>query len=207
MNEWMNNLPKESMFLLPITGIWNAAAKMAQALQNAPWPEGFRTFASALNAGSRIVFPKIWQGSSFSNQFTVRTTLFALSDDQDEITKRILMPLAILLVLSTPLDPQAIDSNYSYNGGYFYRFPFVIQCEIEGVREIEAAVITNLRLSLGGERSFYDVDKRYLAIDVEFEIMDVYDTMITTAVGNHPTIVPTTSKWFKYLSKFIKNRG
>jgi len=197
--DWVKQLGNSSVLLAPLTGMWNAAEKIASSMSNANVPEGVRQFFTALNTGSRIVFPKIWQGSNFSNQFTIRTTLFALSDDQDEISKRILVPLAIILVLSTPLEPEKDGS-----GGYFYRFPFVIRCEIEGVREIEAAVITNLRIGLGGERSFYDVEKRYLAVDVEFEVMDVYDTMITTRTGQHPSIVPTTSKWFQYLSNFIR---
>jgi len=150
------------------------------------------TLFGNLAQGKRIVFPKIWQGSSFSNSYTIRTTLYALSDDPDEIKKRILLPLAILLIISTPI---ASDE-------YFYQYPFVIQAEIEGVRDLPAAVITDLRINLGGERSFYDIDKKYLAIDIEFNVMDVYDVMVTSLTDSS-SIVPTTTKWFKYLSKYI----
>jgi len=147
-----------------------------------------------LAQGKQIVFPKIWTGSSFTNSYNVRFTLYSLSRDENEIRKRILLPLALLLALATPIAPD---------DPYFYQYPFVFQGEIEGVRKFNAAVITDLRLSFGGERSIFDVDKTYLAIDVELSIQDVYDVMVTPVMQQSISLVPTTTQWFSYLQKFL----
>jgi len=155
--------------------------------------QSLNTMLHQLNWGHKILFPKIWQGSNFSNSYTIRTSLYALSDDEQEVQHYVLAPLLILILLSTPISDNE----------YFYTFPFIFKGEIEGVREIEAGAITDLRISLGGERSFYNIEKKYLAIDVEFTVSDLYDVMVSSLTSSKDALVPTTSKWFKYITKYI----
>jgi len=167
----------------------NLQQRLSQFLQQHP---ALQQMLNALNRGNKVVLPKVWQVSSFTNSYQLRTTLYSLTDDPDEIMQRVLYPLAILLAISTP---KAVNA-------YFYEYPFVIRCEIEGVRQFPAAVITDLRITLGGEQSFYDVDKRYLALNVDFAIADVYDVMVT-AIESENLVVPTTGKWFQYVKKYL----
>jgi len=167
----------------------NLQQRLSQFLQQHP---ALQQMLNALNRGNKVILPKVWQGSSFTNSYQLRTTLYSLTDDPDEIMQRVLYPLAILLAISTP---KAVNA-------YFYEYPFVIRCEIEGVRQFPAAVITDLRITLGGEQSFYDVDKRYLALNVDFAVADVYDVMVT-AIESENLVVPTTGKWFQYVKKYL----
>jgi len=184
-----------------INGVVEAGKELGSYIEGKA-PPGMRTFFGQLNRGHKILFPKIWQGSSFSNSYSIRTTLYALSDDEDEVERYVLVPLLILVLLATP---KAVDKNSAITSSsqYFYEYPFVFKGEIEGVREIQAGVITDLRISLGGDRSFYNIEKKYLAIDVEFTVMDVYDVMVSTPIIDEKSPVPTTSKWFKYITKYI----
>jgi len=180
-----------------VAGIKDMSVKLAQLAQKASQSKpGLQSLFSNLNQGKRLVLPKIWQGSSFSNSYSLHTTLYALSDDENEIFYRLLLPFAILLALSTPIADKS---------SYFYTYPFVFQGEIEGLRSFEAGAITDIRFSFGGERSFFDIDKRYLAIDIEFTVVDVYDIMVTpTMQVSDVDLVPTTSKWFRYLKDYLK---
>ena len=180
-----------------VSGIKDISVKLGQLAKKASQSKpGLQSLFANLNQGKRIVLPKIWQGSSFSNSYSLHTTLYALSDDENEIFYRLLLPFAILLALSTPIADQS---------SYFYTYPFIFQGEIEGLRSFEAGAITDIRFNFGGERSFFDVDKRYLAIDIEFTVVDIYDIMVTpTMQVSDVDLVPTTSKWFRYLKDYLK---
>ena len=164
---------------------------------------------SGILAGERVVFPRVWQGSTFDNSYTIKFTIFA-DDSQNDYgetyktskVKRVLCmlyQLATILVLSTP---RAVENSY------FFTFPYVFQGSLHGVRQFEAGVITNVNISFDPEQAVIEPLGNYKCINIEFTVMDLYNTLVTLGnptSANEPDLVPTTGKWLSYIYGYLND--
>lgn len=132
-------------------------------------------------SGGRADLPKFWESSSFSGRYTFTIHLMSPTADKYTIFKKIVVPLALLLMLCTP---KLMGSRIIMGR------PPIVRAYVPGVCFIPAGYITNVSV----ERSrTYTVDGLPMYIQVKVEVQYLYNTVVQMFddSGNTTEIVST----------------
>lgn len=150
----------------------NEIERLEKQLKSEVGPMG--TDIMKLAEGSRIDFPMVWQGSSYSPSYNFTIRLYNPDTaNKQSYEDNILYPLAILLALITPTS----DSVYTYD------FPFMCSIRCPGLFELPAAGITSIQVVKGGEVNRVLYNQQPGAVDVQMDVQSLYSTMVASTDG------------------------
>jgi hypothetical protein len=166
---------------IPLTGgksandLMSAAAAEVDKAGLGSVMKGMKSYGTKVLSGSRIDFPAIWQGSSYSPSFTFTTRLYNPDPENEEAyMKFIVSPLAHFLALTNPISEDA----FSFN------IPLLISFSCPGLCALEGAYISNLDVVMGGDNNDISFWQRPGQVDIRFTISSLYNSMINLESEN-----------------------
>ena len=119
---------------------------------------------SSILAGGKLIFPEIWQDSSFSRSYSCNMKLVSPSGDKLSVFWNILVPIYHLLAFTLPR--EATDQAYFS--------PFLVRAYYKGLFNVDMGIIPGLSITKGDEGE-WTIDGIPTVANVSFEIKDLYD--------------------------------
>ena len=121
-------------------------------------------------AGGKLIFPKIWQDSSFGREYNINIKL--LSPDQDVLSwyLNIYVPLMHLICLVAPRQ----------SGPNGYVSPFLVKAYYRGLFNCDLGLITSMSVNRGSEGG-WTRNGLPTSVDVSFSIKDLYESFSITS--------------------------
>ena len=135
---------------------------------------------SSVATGGRLIFPKIWNDSSFSRSYDVTIKLRSPDMDNLSIYLNVIVPFLHLLGFALP---RQIDGNPN---GFFS--PFLVRAIYKGFFNIDMGLVTSMSVSKG-DTAQWNANGIPTAIDVNMTITDLYENISMT---------PTTATNWRY---------
>lgn len=133
----------------------------------------FNSLASSIQtvaAGGRLIFPEIWQDSSFSKSYSVSLKLTTPDCDKLSWYLNICVPLLHLMAFVLP---RQVDVN-----GYIS--PFCVKAFYKGFFHVDMGIITDMTFNKGQE-GCWTADGLPTVVDVSFTIKDLYSILSMTS--------------------------
>ena len=130
--------------------------------------------SSTVISGGKLVFPKIWQDSSFSRSYSFNIKLRSPDHDNVSIFFNIMVPYMHLLALTLPVSHE--DNANSYNA------PFLLKAYCKGLFNINDGIITDLSVTRGGECQWND-DGLPTQMDISISIEDLYSSLFMSKLN------------------------
>ena len=120
--------------------------------------------------GSRVDFPQIWKGSSYTPSYSITVKLYnPRPDNEESYVQHIVKPLARILALMTPI----ADSDTTF------AFPLLCKVKAPGLFNIESGFISNVEVTKGGENNDITFAQRPNEIDVAITFGELHNVMVT----------------------------
>lgn len=135
------------------------------------------TGVSTILTGGKIIFPKIWQDSSFDRSYNFSIKLRSPDHDSISIFFNILVPYIHLLAHVLPVGMEK-DSNG-------YCTPFLCKAYCKGMFNIDMGLITSMSVNRGATAQWNN-DGLPTQIDIEITIEDLYSNLFMT---NHNHVI------------------
>ena len=193
----VSNLGKEAMFILGYsqaalnTKILEVDADSATTYQNVVDSLGFLANGNgfitniinnlaSVATGGRLIFPKIWNDSSFSRSYDISIKLRSPDMDNLSIYLNIIVPFLHLLGFMLP---RQISGNPN---GFFS--PFLVRAIYKGFFNVDMGMVTSMSVTKG-DQSQWNANGIPTAIDINMTITDLYENISMT---------PTDATSFKY---------
>lgn len=123
------------------------------------------TFATVA-AGGKLIFPEIWNDTTFSKSYDISLKLRSPDADVLSIYLNILIPLIHLICLVAPQQMGA-------NG---YKSPFLIRAFYKGLFNCDMGLITSMSITKGKE-SAWNINGLPTEVDVSLSLKDLYSTL------------------------------
>ena len=140
--------------------------------------------STTILAGGKLVFPELWNASSFDRSFSINIKLRSPDSDPLSIYLNIIVPFIHLIALTAPRN--FLDNS---NG---YISPFLVRAYFRGIMNIDLGIVTGLSVTRGGEGN-WTLDNLPTSVDISLTIKDLYKSMYLADGGLN--------------SKFIGNDG
>jgi hypothetical protein len=149
---------------------------------NSTWNllDNVRKGLSAVASGGAMLFPDIWDNSSFGRSYSVNIKLRSPDCDNLSIYLNVLVPLYHLIGM---VAPHTIKNNYNT-----YSAPFLVRAYCKGMFNIDMGIITSMDVSKGKEGS-WNANGLPTEIDVSLTIKDLYEVFSITALSSNLTSV------------------
>jgi len=126
---------------------------------------GLLTVAS----GGKLIFPEIWNDSSFSKSYGVNLKLRTPDSDNFSWFMNIGLPMLVCIALTAP---QQMDANS-------YKSPFLIRAYYKGFFNVDMGIITSMNMSKGSNAK-WTANGLPTEVDISMDIKDLYDTFMVT---------------------------
>lgn len=133
--------------------------------------KNFHTVAS----GGKLLFPEIWQDSSFSKSYDISIKLRTPDADTLSWYLNIYVPLCHLIAL--------VAGHQTDNANGYYS-PFLIRAFYKGLFNVDMGIVTSMSISKGKKAS-WNVDGLPTEVDINMSIKDLYN-MMSIVPGNEP---------------------
>jgi len=130
---------------------------------------------SSIISGGKLVFPKLWQDSSFARSYSFDIKLRSPDHDNLSIFLNIMVPFIHLLALVLPVAHE--DNANSYNA------PFLVKGYCKGLFNIDMGMITDMSVTRGAECQWND-DGLPTQMDISISIEDLYSSLYMSALNN-----------------------
>lgn len=131
--------------------------------------------SSSLVSGGKLVFPKLWQDSSFSRSYSFDIKLRSPDHDPLSIYLNIMVPYLHLLALVLPVSHE--DNPNAYNA------PFLVKAYCKGLFNIDMGMITDMSVTRGAECQWTD-DGLPTQMDISITIEDLYSSLYMSALNS-----------------------
>ena len=128
--------------------------------------------------GGKIVFPEMWQDSSYDKSFNISFKLRSPDNDSLSIFMNVLKPYCKLLCFAMP---HMVKDNVNA-----YRTPFICKAYSQGRFNIDLGMMTSISASKGATCCWND-DGLPTQIDVDIEIKDLYHRLTMTGFSDDST--------------------
>jgi hypothetical protein len=124
---------------------------------------------STVIQGGRLIFPEIWNDSSFSRDYDIDIKLVSPECDPVSLYLNIIVPLLHLVGFVAPRS----------TGPNGYNSPFLVRAFYKGMFNCDMGIVSSMSISKGGEGDWspYGVPT---VVDVHFTIKELYGTMAIT---------------------------
>lgn len=123
-----------------------------------------------LISGSQLLFPEIWQDSSFTKDINLNIKLTTPYGTPEGVFQYLYVPLVFLLCMALP-------RQNTMNG---YGAPFIVRVDSPGAFFSDLAIINNISFKRGGSDDRWSRDGLPLEIDVNISIKDLYPALALT---------------------------
>ena len=133
---------------------------------------------ATIAAGGKILFPEIWDDSSFTRSFDISIKLRTPDCDPLSWYLNICVPMCFLIGLVAP--KQQLQMGYNS--------PFLVRAFYKGLFNVDMGIVTDLSFSKGKEGA-WTLDGLPTEVDVSMTIKDLYQAVLTITSGDQ-------SKWF-----------
>lgn len=124
--------------------------------------------STTILAGGKLVFPELWNDSSFDRSFSINIKLRSPDSDPLSIYLNIIVPFIHLIALTAPRN--FLDNS---NG---YISPFLVRAYFRGIMNIDLGIVTGLSVTRGGEGN-WTLDNLPTSVDINLTIKDLYKSM------------------------------
>jgi len=134
--------------------------------------------------GGKLLFPKIWQDSSFDRSYSFEIKLRSPDHDNLSIFLNIMVPFIHLLCMVLPEgmdNGQIIDPNG-------YMTPFLCKAYMKGMFNIDMGLITNMSATRGATAQWND-DGLPTQMDISITIEDLYSGLALTARAGESSVL------------------
>ena len=133
---------------------------------------------ATIAAGGKLIFPEIWDDSSFTKSFDISIKLRTPDCDVVSWYLNICVPMCFLIGLVAP--KQQLQMGYNS--------PFLVRAFYKGLFNIDMGIITDLSFTKGKEGA-WTLDGLPTEVDVSMTIKDLYQAVLSITSGNQ-------TKWF-----------
>lgn len=124
--------------------------------------------------GGKIVFPEIWNSSSYSRSYSIRLKLRSPDPDPVSIFLNIYVPIILLISMAAPLQMD--------NSANSYKSPFIVRATYKSIFNCDLGIISSLDIDKGGEDKWNALGMP-LQADVNVTIKDLYSTFFISKGG------------------------
>ncbi len=132
------------------------------------------TFTSVAS-GANVLFPEVWQDSSYRFNYNVTIKLSSPYGDIKSIFENVYVPFFILLAMALPRQ----------SGAQGYTGPFLVQCFSKGFFSCNLGMVEQIDVKKGGSSgNDWTVDDLPTEIEVSMSIKDLYPTMIGSSLAS-----------------------
>lgn len=154
--------------------------------------------------GGKIIFPEMWQDSSYDKTYSIGMKLRSPDNDALSIFLNVLKPYCKILCMTLP---HTIGTNINA-----YRSPFICKAYCKGLFNVDLGMITGLSVTKGATCCWND-DGLPTQIDLDIEIKDLYSQLAMTGFvddqdqedGILEYIFKTTFKTPQKLANIVNN--
>lgn len=152
------------------------------------------TGLTAIATGSGMIdIPKVWDDSSFSQNYSFRLQLRSPYGDPLSILQTNYVPLACLLAGALP---RAIGSNA-------YTSPFLCRAYCKGMLSIPLGMITSLEVVRGGDTHGWSIGRLPTSLDINFTISNMAPRLYMSmgeSSGIYASALGESSNFSEYLA-------
>ena len=124
----------------------------------------FTTIAS----GGKMVFPEVWDSSSFSRSYSITMKLRSPDPDPYSIFMNIYVPILLWVTAAAP--HQMNNSATSYSS------PFIVRATYKSMFACDAGIISNISINKASEDKWNGMGMP-ISVDLSVDIKDLYSTM------------------------------
>jgi hypothetical protein len=181
----MSEMTKELQFILNTSQIvseetvnrskqaaMDTLTKGAGMLGGSTFVNRFLKGASSVLSGTNIVFPQIWNSSSYARNYTIEIPLYTPYGNLTNIFMDILVPIWFWIAISAP--HQASVNSYSA--------PFMLKCHVPGIFSIDMGMVESLNITKGVNNE-WSVDGYPLAVNLQISIVDLYHSFFISRIN------------------------
>lgn len=118
--------------------------------------------------GGKIVFPEMWNSSSYSKSYNITMKLRSPDPDPVSIFLNIYAPIILWVSMAAPR--QVGNSANSYGS------PFMVRCTYKSIFNVDLGLVSSLDVNTGGEDKWNALGQPTQA-DITITIKDLYSTM------------------------------
>lgn len=167
-----------------LNGSEGATSAIAAALGSATEKLGGSIIGSIGNSvdsildGGKIVFPEMWQDSSYDKSFNISFKFRSPDNDSLSIFMNVLKPYCKLLCFAMP---HMVKDNVNA-----YRTPFICKAYSQGRFNIDLGIMHSISATKGATCCWND-DGLPTQIDVDIEIKDLYNQLTMTGFSDDST--------------------
>ena len=129
---------------------------------------------STILSGGNMLFPEIWDDSSYSKDYSITIRLFSPYGDPYSIFTNIYVPLAHLMGLVLPVQ----SSSQGYEG------PFIVKTYVRGMFSCDLGMFSGMSVRKG-EGGSWTVDGLPTELDVEMNLKDLYSTIMMSVTNSN----------------------
>lgn len=152
---------------------------------------GGMNLVNKMLAGHRIDFPQIWSNSGYSPSYSVTIRLYNPNPGNKNSTlKYIAGPLCAILCLAVP---RTVN-------GASYRWPFYHRMRVQGLYELDPAVITNVTVIKGGDQQQLAFNQTMSICDIRIDFISLHKSMLLEEKGPAADNRPTVRRYIKELT-------
>lgn len=123
-------------------------------------------------AGGRMMFPEIWQDSTFMRSYSVNIKLVSPDADNLSIYLNILVPLAHILAF---VFPRSLGNNN-------YISPFLVRAFYRSMFHIDMGIVTDCQIQRGDNMAWSQMGLP-IQVNVQLSIKDLYGVMSMALAG------------------------
>lgn len=147
------------------------------------------TGVSTIINGGKLLFPKIWQDSSFDRSYSFEIKLRSPDHDNLSIFLNIMVPFIHLLCMTLPAgmdNGEIVDPNG-------YMTPFLCKAYMKGMFNIDMGLITSMSVTRGATAQWND-DGLPTQMDISITIEDLYSGLSLTARAGDSSALGTPKR-------------
>ena len=126
------------------------------------------TGSASVITGANLIFPEIWETSSYNRDFNLEIVLTSPYGDKLSIYLNIIVPMMHLLAFTLPR--QATVNSYTH--------PFLVRCSLPGYFSCDMGIVKELSITKGGSSGeAWSVDGLPTEVTCNISISDLYNSL------------------------------
>ena len=196
---WLTGVGGESSLTSAVAGVVNSGASGIQtAIDNMHMDPAMSILGSSVVGmirgltGERMIFPEIYEKSTFSRSNTYNIKLATPNGDPYSYFMNIGLPLCYLI-------PMVAPKTTSANA---YRMPFMCQAYVTGQVAIPMGIVDGMRITRGSSGAM-NKDGLPLEVDVSLSIKDLYSVLGVSALSD-PAQFLSNESLIEYIASFTQ---
>ena len=124
----------------------------------------FTTIAS----GGKMIFPEVWDSSSFSRSYSITMKLRSPDPDPYSIFMNIYVPILLWVTAAAP--------HQMNNSATAYSSPFIVRATYKSMFACDAGIVSNVSITKASDDKWNGMGMP-ISVDLSVDIKDLYSTM------------------------------